>query len=92
MTKKTGTEINKRIAHYRAVAGYSQAEVAEMLGMKLSTYSQRERVSEPTADFLKKLSVIFGVEIEVLLYGVGKKPNISPKTYFLSPKSKSKSI
>lgn len=72
-----GNEINKRVAHYRKLAGFNQSQVAEMLGLKLSTYSQRERKGNITGDFLKKLSIIFGVKAEVLLYGEENKEDAS---------------
>ena len=73
-------EINKRIAHYRKLAGFSQTQVAEMLGLKISTYSQRERVGDISAECLKKLSVILDVSAEILLFGEEKKAEaILPK-------------
>lgn len=33
------SSINQRILHYRKLRGFTQAQVAEMLDMKLSSYS-----------------------------------------------------
>ncbi len=62
-------EINKRIAMYRKLLGLSQAETAERMDMKSSTYSQMEREGSITCDRLLKLSEIFEVSPQYLLCG-----------------------
>ena len=53
--------LNDRIAECRNKSGKNQTEVAEMLGIKCSTYSQMERKGIVSADRLFKLAEIFGV-------------------------------
>lgn len=62
-------EINKRIRDIRKLLGYSQSDIAEMLGKKSSTYSQCERHGVITCDMLISLAEIFQVDVRVLLYG-----------------------
>ncbi len=57
--------INKNVASYRKLAGLSQAQMAELLGMKCSTYSQMERIGNISAERLSRIAKIFGVEVEV---------------------------
>ena len=80
--------INSRIKKYRKQAGLTQAEVADKLNMKRSTYSAREATGTPDAEFLKQLSDVFGVPVSWLLYdkenlnhpvetaNTGEKPNV----------------
>lgn len=67
--EKMSKEINKRLAYYRKLSGYSQTQLAEILGMKISTYSQRERTGQLTAGFIIQVSQIFGVDPSVILTG-----------------------
>lgn len=53
--------LNDRIAECRNKSGKNQTEVAEMLGIKCSTYSQMERKGIVSAERLFKLAKIFGV-------------------------------
>lgn len=61
--------INERVAHYRKLANLNQAQAAERMGMKLSTYSQMERVGNISAERIIKLAQIFGVDTSILLFG-----------------------
>ena len=61
--------INQRVAKCRKLADLNQAEAAEKLGMKTSTYSQMERKGKISAERLLKLAQIFNVHPNVLLYG-----------------------
>lgn len=70
-------EINKRLAYYRRLAGYSQVQLAEILGMKISTYSQRERTGNLSAEFITQVSQILGVDPVTILLG---NENIRPLT------------
>ena len=60
--------INKRIKYYRKKAGYCQYDVAEMLDMKLDTYSKMERFGNISCEILIKLSDILQVNPLLLLY------------------------
>lgn len=61
--------INQRVAMYRRLLGYSQSQIAEMLGKKSSTYSQCERMGTFNCDTIISLAEIFDVDVRVLLYG-----------------------
>lgn len=69
-------EINKRIKIYRKRAGITQNELAEVIGMKGSTYSQAEREGNITCDLLLRVAAALGVAPEILL--LGEKPIESP--------------
>lgn len=60
--------INERIAAFRKKAFMSQADVAERIGMKGSTYSQMERRGKIPTDRLIALAEVFGITTEQLLY------------------------
>lgn len=61
-------DINSRVKKIRKKLGYSQRDVAEHLGIKLSTYSQRERCGDLTGEFLIELSKLFEVDVKAFLY------------------------
>ena len=62
-------KINKRIAQYRNLAGYTQERAAIALGMNKNAYARMERSGTPKPEMLKKLSELFNVSAQVLLYG-----------------------
>ena len=66
MAKK---EINARIASLRKLREYRQADVAEHLGMKTSTYSQMEQRGNITAEMVIRLSQLFDIDPREILYG-----------------------
>ncbi len=66
-------EINERIRHYRRLKGFTQTQVAEYLGVKCSTYSQMERKGIITAEAIIKLSELFQIDSNALLYGESEK-------------------
>lgn len=61
--------INQRVATCRKLAGLTQAEAAEKLGMKCSTYSQMERKGNISAQMVLNLANIFKVHPNVIYYG-----------------------
>ena len=61
--------LNARVRRYRKLSHYSQAYVAEMVGLKASTYSQMERTGRFTCEMLLRLSNVLNVEPQVLLLG-----------------------
>lgn len=61
--------INKRIAEYRSLAGYTQETAAKALGMSKSTYARMERTGSPKPETLKKIAEVFNVSAELILYG-----------------------
>ena len=62
-------EINKRVRILRNINSLSQEQVANLMGMSPSTYSQMERSGKISAERIKKLAYIFQVDVRVLLYG-----------------------
>lgn len=64
--------INQRIRRYRENTNLTQKQVAELLGIKGSTYSQMERKGKISSEIILKLEKIFGLEEGVLLYGEKK--------------------
>lgn len=61
--------INERIVRYRKFAGITQKEMADFLGIKLSTYSQKEKKGIIDCETLKKIAEVFEIDIMLLLYG-----------------------
>ena len=66
--------INQRIAYYRKLRCLSQAQVAEAVGMKSSTYSQCERQGKIPCGLLIKLSKVLDVSCNTLLFGTEDAP------------------
>lgn len=60
--------INQRVARCRKLAGFTQADVAEKLGIKISTYSQMERKGNITAQMVLDLAAIFNIDPNEMLY------------------------
>lgn len=64
---KEDYKLNERIAVYRRLAGYSQAEAAEKLGMSKSSYAKKEKDGNIDCRLLVKISKLFCVDIGDLL-------------------------
>ena len=62
-------QINKRIAGYRKLAGLTQAQAADLLGLKRNTYARMEKYGNPSPDMLKKIAELFRVSVATLIYG-----------------------
>lgn len=73
-------EINRRVASCRKLAGFTQQDAAEKLGMKCSTYSQMERRGNISGERLAKLAEIFNVSVTYLLLGIETEPEAEQKT------------
>lgn len=76
--------INERIIIARKLGNLTQAEVAERLDMKSSTYSQMERQGKISSDMILKLAKILDVKPMYLLCGetnneLLKEPDVFPK-------------
>lgn len=65
-------KINLRIKQSREKAGLKQYQVAQLLNMKNSTYSQMERSGKITSEKVIELSKILNVSIDYLLKGEEK--------------------
>lgn len=61
-------KINKRVVKYRKFSHLTQSQVAELIGMKSSTYSQMEREGDVSAERIVKLAEIFNIDVRCLLY------------------------
>ena len=72
--------INQRIRSQRKKLQYTQYQVAKMLSMKESTYSQMERKGNITCEILIKLCDILNTDALTLLYGEKEQPKESKKT------------
>ena len=71
--------INQRVAYYRKRQRLTQTQVAQMMGIKMSTYSQCERRGNISGERLIKLAEILGVSCEILLYGEKNKNSTPPE-------------
>ena len=57
-----------KIKEYRMVKGYTQREIAELLGIKQNTYSDKERgKTKFTIDEVKLIKELFNVTYDDLL-------------------------
>lgn len=66
----------ERLKVLRKKAGYTQADVAAMLGIDRSTYAKYETgQSEPNFEMVQKLSALFHVSIEFLINGTSQPPS-----------------
>ncbi len=78
--------VNQRIFHYRKLAGLTQADVAERMGIKLPTYSKMEREGRITIDKLQKIAEILELDAEFLISGKERKKEIEYIPIPVSPK------
>ena len=57
-----------KIKEYRTIKGYTQKEIAELLGIKQNTYSDKERNKSPFTIYeIKILKELFEVTYDELL-------------------------
>ena len=79
--------INERIRYFRRKLKYTQADVAKMLDMKISTYSQMERKGNITCETLIKLTHILKTDALTLLYGENyeEESNVNPQEITAEP-------
>ena len=61
--------INQRIRKYRKEKKFSQARLAAELGIKTSTYSQKEREGNFSADMVLQISRVLGINPSLIFYG-----------------------
>lgn len=92
--------INQRIKRLRKKLDYNQQDLAEKMGMKLSTYSQMERGGKVSSERIIKLAKILKVDVTTLLCGENEnntnnvkpiepqpeKPTLPPRKPILPPK------
>lgn len=60
-------QICENIRQARDSAGFTQAEMADLLGVKRTTYANWESTTEPNIATIKKISQILGVEFSQLI-------------------------
>ena len=61
--------LNARVIYYRKMADKTQQEVADFLGIKVSTYSQREREGNLTVECVLKICECLKVHPLILICG-----------------------
>ena len=82
MKSKETYGIGKRIKYYRHMLNMSQDYVANYLEINRATYSQLENgIRKATVEYVIKLSALFGVSANTLLYG---NSNETPLMLFIS--------
>ena len=67
--KESVKPINKRIATYRKLAGYTQQTAADALGIKKNTYARMELHGNPTPDMLVSLAKLYNISPNLILFG-----------------------
>ncbi len=67
VSSKYDKELNKKVKELRRKNGYTQEQLAEILDMKTSTYSQMERLGKIPINVLVRLSEVFKMELIDLL-------------------------
>ena len=65
--EKSDYKLNERIAVYRRLAGYSQAEAAQRLGISKSCYAKKEKDGNIDCGLIIKISKLFCVDVGDLL-------------------------
>lgn len=68
--KQEPKPINKRIATYRKLAGYTQQTAADALGIKKNTYARMELHGNPTPNMLVRIAQLYSVSPNLILFGV----------------------
>lgn len=62
-------EVNERIKMYRKEKKLTQGELAKIIGVKTSTYSQMEREGNITVDMALKIAEVLGIDPNLIIYG-----------------------
>lgn len=63
------SSVNERIKEMRNKRGYTQAQFAELLGLKCSTYSQMERIGTISVEMAKLIAKVLEVDPNYIIYG-----------------------
>lgn len=71
--KRPKTEIAKKLIEYRNAMGFTQQKVADILGIKRSTYGYYEIDICPPISILKKLANMYNVSIDEI---TGEYPDV----------------
>lgn len=70
--------INQRIGRLRRKSGYTQEEMANILGVHIATYSRLERKGHIHCDLLIKLAEILNTDALTILYGENTHQKVKP--------------
>ena len=74
-TEDSASDVGARIAQARVAAGRTQADIANQLGVKVSTIDKWERGNaSPRSNRLAALAGILGVGLSWLIVGYGSEP------------------
>lgn len=86
--------ISQRLTDLRVRSNMTQQEIADLLDMNLKAYQHYERDrAEPNITMLKKLSHIYGISIDELIYGKPRIQKSSPlDAYYRLPLEKRKIV
>ena len=60
---------NQRIVYLRKNKNINQKEMAKLLGKKVSTYSQKERIGSFTAEDIKAVCEILNIDPYIIIFG-----------------------
>ena len=61
--------VNERIKFLRKLENFNQEQMGKFLGIKTSTYSQKERKGYFTAEDIKIICEVFDVDPNVIIFG-----------------------
>lgn len=71
----SAADVGTRIAEARAAAGQTQEDIANRLGVKVSTIDKWERgAASPRSNRLASLAGVLGVSVSWLMVGYGNEP------------------
>jgi transcriptional regulator with XRE-family HTH domain len=74
----SASDVGTRIAEARAAAGRTQTDIANQLGVKVSTIDRWEQgIASPRSNRLAALAGILGVSLSWLIVGYGSEPTSS---------------
>ena len=65
----TELTVNGRIKFLRKLKNYTQEQMGDFLGIKTSTYSQKERKGYFTAEDIKTVCEVFDVDPYIIIFG-----------------------
>lgn len=61
--------IDERVVKFRKAEGINQTEMGKYLGIKTTTYSQKERNGKFDGEALKIIAEVLDIDVKILLYG-----------------------
>ena len=85
MSGKYNMNVNKKVKELRKKNGFTQSQMAELLGKKISTYSQMERTGKIPIHIIVQLAEILKVEVTDILGVENKEANVGAVTETENP-------